>query len=104
MDAEGYYLDPRCLPGEALAVWPRLDRRGKQLLALALINGINPAEAVASLDVPPEPPPKPEETAHEIFECPVPGCGLKIEGEVNPEMAKLSLLTHQRLVHPHWQA
>ena len=105
MHPDGYFLDPSCLPDEAMDVWPSLDTRGKTLLALELINGKDPAGAVAELPVPHEKTPKKQATLPPVepLKCPVAGCGIVIEGETDPKVGAAALLVHQRLVHPGWQ-
>lgn len=103
MDTEGYVLDPSCLPPECLAVWPTLNRRGKQLLCLDLIGGTDPKEAIAKI---PEdaalPKSPPHEAPPESLACPA-GCGVTVEGEKDPGKARAAILMHVRLVHPDWQ-
>lgn len=103
MDPEGYIIDPRCLPVEALRVWPTLDRRSKRLLCLGLINGKDPAEVVKSLPKQASAPPPEPEAAPAILVCPVPGCGQTVEGTADAAVGRAALLTHQRLMHPGWK-
>jgi len=102
MDPEGYVLDPACLPLEAQSVWPSLDRKGRQKLALALINGVDPSEAVSALPAP-IPAKVSADTAPktETISCPV--CDLKVEDEPDAGKARAAILVHQRLMHPNWQ-
>lgn len=104
-DPDCFTLDPSCLPDQARQVWPTLDRKGKQQLCLALINSVDPAEAIANLPRTQAPPAAADVAAEpEIVRCPVPGCGLVVSGEADPGKARAALLVHQRLVHPEWEA
>lgn len=107
LDPQGYFLDVLCLPKELRAPWGRFPSDVKRKVCLALIDGRTAAEILASLSpevaaipapaevVPAEPP---------VYECPVPGCGIRVEGEPDEAKARYALFEHQRLVHPEWGA
>lgn len=107
LDPDGWQLDPACLPKSILPFWGPLKREARKKIALALVAGDDPAKILttlsdAELEVIRTPPPKVEIKPME-FPCPVPDCGLRVEGISDEHVAKAALLDHVRLIHPEWR-
>lgn len=98
-DPHGIEVDPSCLPLPVLKMWKGLTIDEKRAVCLALINSMDPDEAVKNIE-PRYETEQDEAAVPNTYICPV--CNLSIEGETDPARANAALLTHQRIVHPDW--
>ena len=103
LDKDGFSLDVSCLPDVLLPYWGTSSSYIRKEICLALAKGTTPDEIAKKLGAPIAPPPEIDSSKIDTGLCPVPGCGVKVEGAKNAAQAKIALFEHVRLVHPDWQ-
>jgi hypothetical protein len=101
----GWRLDPSCIPAALRDYWPKFSNATQLSIIEQLCEGADPEHIFMGLsddDLAATKEEKVPLTAPRLHVCPVPGCGLRVEGEMSAEEAHGRMFEHVRLVHPSW--